>query len=537
MKQDIKLHLKKLKLILNDYNISATLEKEKLLKLLSQSTLQINTLIDYHDCLLFLVAYPDNASQLKLVLKELNRIAIFIKQLPANKKANLCDSGLPFTEMITRFSCDILTEMLNKYACQIKIDSFEESGEELNTLLNITLPTVLKQETTAGLENMALLDFLGVKPNQRLLFLLNEFNKLEKYPLIKDHLWESLKIYLNISSNSKTYSRTFNRIDSGATFYHDELIKKFDHHELLKRKLPKASQLDETSQQKLVDTIRKSLLLTMRETDTSTFMDTSSIELFHLERGVSIALYALKANRQLAYQSYIGYTAFKNGYPVAYGGSWVFGYGAMFGLNILESFRGGESGYLMCQLLRTYMQRYQLSYIEIENYQFGKDNPDGIKSGAFWFYYRYGFRPISPELKQLAEKEFNKIKNTKGYRSSEKVLIALSESNIALNTGIRIPVKKEEIFAKVLQMIVKRFGGDNISASQTAIAEFEKKIGVSNLLLSFDESTVEEISLWAKAYKISKPDVLQIMYRMLAVKTNDAYAYNALVKQLFSRYD
>lgn len=90
---------------------------------------------------------------------------------------------------------------------------------------------------------------------------------------------------------------------------------------------------------------------------------------------------------------------------------------------------------MMCQLLRTYIQVFDLKYIEIDSYQFGKDNMDGIRSGAYWFYYRYGFRSVNRTLSQLASREAVLIKSKVGYRTTENTLIELAESNIALNLG------------------------------------------------------------------------------------------------------
>lgn len=534
MKKNVYALLRQLQAELFIYQPQVNLEKINMLKAIASAQLPYKNLDEYHECLLFMSAYSSSPKLSKLTQQELNRIALFMKALPETKRANFDDSGLPYTKMITRFSCDILLVMLYQFKCSIAIDSFEEDGVSLNTLLNITLPKVLKQETTAGLDNLTLLDALGVKQKERLSFLLNEFKKLEDKPLVKDHLWESLKIYLTIDSNSKYYSRSFNRIDVNKLFYHDELLKKFDAMEVILKPLPASVKHSEASLNLVIEVIQKSLLLTMRETDTATYMEPSSLQLFHLERGVSIALYNLKWNRQLPYQSYIGYTAFKNGYPVAYGGSWLFGSGAMFGLNILETYRGGESGYLMCQLLRVYVQRYQLSYVEVENYQFGKDNPDGIKSGAFWFYYRFGFRPIDNKLNLLAEKEFHKIKNQKHYRTSDKTLIALSESNIALNITKEIPIKKEVVFNKVLGMISKDFGGDNIRAVEKAVKDFKLKMALEQTFQESEIQTLEEVALWASAFKVQDSNKLKLLYKMIAIKSVDAFQYNELIKQFFA---
>lgn len=533
-KNKFKIAVSQLQSILFLYQTGSVDHKISLLKLMSKMKLNNDNLLQYHECLLFMSTYSESPIILKLTQGELKRIAIWIKKLPLNRLFFFNDSGLPYTIMLTRFSCDMLHVMQQQFKLNIEIDSFEETGESLNTALNITLPDVLKQETTAGLDNIELLNLLGVKPKERLTFLLSELNKLASQPLLKDYLWESIKIYLNISSNELSYSRSFNKLKLNNYYFQNELLKKFDHVALLNAELPVPAKLSDSDRIEVIAVIRKSLLLTMRETDTATYMDESSLLLFHLERGVSIALYGLMPNRQLAYQSYIGYTAFKNGFPVAYGGSWVFGHSAMFGLNILESFRGGESGFIMCQLLRTYIQYFKLNYIEVENYQFGKDNPDGIKSGAFWFYYRYGFRPIDKTLNKLADKEFDKIKKVKNYRSSEKTLVALSESNIAINFNNQTPVKKEAIFTKVLQMIAKDFAGNNLEATKVAIEEFKDKLQIKTTFIDHEYIVLQEVALWAKAFEINDKERLNLLFRMIKIKGKNAITYNELIKSYTS---
>ena len=68
----------------------------------------------------------------------------------------------------------------------------------------------------------------------------------------------------------------------------------------------------------------------------------------------------------------------------------------------------------------------------MEPYQIGFKNTEGLKSGAFWFYYRFGFVPESETLRKIAEEEFNRIKTASSYRTSLKVLKALSVDNMQL---------------------------------------------------------------------------------------------------------
>jgi len=152
-----------------------------------------------------------------------------------------------------------------------------------------------------------------------------------------------------------------------------------------------------------------------------------------LPRGLSIALMGMVPARRHPIDSYMGYTVFKNGLPVAYAASWVLFDSARIGLNIFPAYRGGESQYIFEQVLKIHQGVYRLKRFSTDPYQIGKDNSDGIHSGAFWIYYRAGFRPIREEQKDIAATEAKKIRSVKGYLTPSTVLKKLAESRLELN--------------------------------------------------------------------------------------------------------
>ena len=488
-------------------------------------------LIEYHDLLLFLAAHPENIKINKLVELEFQRIGHIVKSTKNQTKNLFLDTGLPFSSMITRFSHD-LTQWMDQYPeCRIFIDSYDDLGLELNTILKMTLPSVERDETTASLSNEDLLDALKVPKKDQLQFLLNELSTLNSKPLIKDYFWDALKLFIEIQGKNKLFSKSFNKANISELFFQNQLLKKFDHLEIIHQQIPSAKVLDEKQKIDLVSTIKKSLLLTLRETDPSTYMDESSLRFFELERGISIAIYGMQANRQLPLQSYIGYTLFKNGFAAAYGGSWIFGRAAMFGLNIFECFRGGESGYMMCQLLRVYKQVFNIEYFEVEPYQYGLDNPDGIKSGAFWFYHRYGFRPVNLKLNALANREMTKIKANPQYRSPSQTLLQFTESNIALHLGGTIPLKYLEVTKKITEMIAREFNGNRIKAIQYCNQLILDRLNQPTFNKE-QKNVLEEVGLFSHAFKFYNPEQLEIMIRMIHSKPSDPYLYNTILSKL-----
>jgi hypothetical protein len=521
-----------LALIMNSYTSEHNTEKLTLLETISKLKWKnTNELLLYHEQLLFLAAYADNRHVLKKVQEEFERISSHIKQ-NATLRNLLQDSGLPYTTMVTRFTHDLLNWMQQHKICNLSIDSFDESGTELNTLLKMTLPALEHDHTTAGLENADLLHELQVPQKKQITFLLNEFSKLNNTPIAKDFLWESLKAFVKIESKEIVFWRAYNKLSSASYYFHNDIQKKFDSVALINAPLPPAQPLNQIKKEELEKVIKQSLVLTMRETDPSTYMNNDTLKYFNLERGISVALYGMQPGRQLALQSYIGYTLFKNGYPVAYGGSWVFGRMAMFGLNVFEAFRGGESGYVMCQLLRVYKQVFQLDYFEVEAYQFGLDNPDGIKSGAFWFYYRFGFIPINKDLRMLAEKEALKIKTKPGYRTNERTLLRFTDSNIALHLKGKVPAKVTAWTGPVTAMIAKQFDGDRAKAITTCVALFKEKISLKSNLNPDEIRVLEEVALIAHCHKIKDIKKLEMLLKMVHLKPLDPYTYNLVLSEL-----
>jgi hypothetical protein len=74
-------------------------------------------------------------------------------------------------------------------------------------------------------------------------------------------------------------------------------------------------------------------------------------------------------------------------------------------------------------------------------YQLGADNEEAIESGAWWFYYKLGFRPRDREARALALREQERVTKRASYRSSPSTLreLALSPMVLQLYDKPRFP--------------------------------------------------------------------------------------------------
>jgi hypothetical protein len=493
------------------------------------------SLTDYFECLLFILAFPPDRKTEKQAEQEIVRMAAALKKQPASVRERFVGSGIPFMMYRSAYSHDCTRWLLSHPDCTVAIHSIEDTLFDLNAALKVTLPPPLRSATTAGLSSQDLLDELMPDRKRQLRFIVNELSRLDATPYIKDHFYEGLRIYLDVTPKNKRLSKVYNRIRIPETFYHNELVTHVDVAELLNRELPAETILTEAERKDLIRIIKNSMLVTDRETDPATFMKEDTLRLFHLERGVSVALYGMPAERQLPMESYIGYTMFKNGYPAAYAGGWVFGHRSDFGLNIYDQFRGGESAFMVAQVLRVYRQLFEITHFQVEASQFGLDNPEGIQTGVFWFYYKLGFRPNTASLRQLATSERKKMASRKGYRSSEKTLLTFTESNISLHLRKSVQASVYDITAKVKQLITNKYKGDSTAAEQACTAAFLTKTKCKLAFSGAESEVLKEVSLWAAALNITRQHELQLLLACVQLKPVDEYRYQEKLRQFFGQ--
>ena len=522
----------------NRFDSDANARRRDLLRALSKQPLPSGeALADYHDVLLFTLAHPADAATLKQAEGDMARIAAQLKRLRNQRPAVPLDRGLPWVETVTRFTHDCIRWLLDHPHARVELKAFEEPVLDLNAVLKLTLPTLERNETTASLDNAALMDALKVKPDPtaRLAFLVGELSRLDALPFAKDQLFDALDAYVRVIPTHAAFSKAYNRLAlAQAVFLQPDLLRRFDPTGLMNQALPPARAMDAEARHHAIRVLKNTMALTSRETDPASYLDADSLRLYDLERGLTCAIFGMTPDRQLPLESYVGFTLFKNGFPVAYGGSWVIGERAAFGMNIFEPFRGGESGYMMCQVLRTYRQAFGVRYFEVDAHQFGLDNPDGISSGAFWFYFRHGFRPLSAELLKLSLQEKERLDKTPGTRSSEKTLLRFTASNVALNFGGPVPPHLFDVTTRVTKLIAARYRGDRNAAEAECSTAFAKTARLGARLNADERRVLAEVALIWRALQVADADGTRLLARMVRTKPKDVFAYQKLLLAFFA---
>ena len=412
----------------NTYGKKIPSQKLFLLKAIDKENLASKKDVQvYHSVLLFLIAYPDNRSVYTQAIFSLQQLHLHIQ---SHKRLHdrLYNSGITNTQLCAAYSFEMVKWMRATYKKNIRIRDFDAGESQIQFILSVVMPKVESEIMQDGNAEWRSWLKRSMKKEEDLLDrLIAVFDETDIRPEVKDELWSAIGINIEIDFTAPDIMPDSLFIP----YYHRSLVKKKNNPELKGIHPPKIHlEKDEAAQ--IIACSRMILVKHLREIDPITFTSAELISYYQLPRGYSIALMGMVPERRHPIDSYMGYTVFKNGLPVAYAASWVFIDSARIGLNLFPSFRGGESKYIFEQVLKIHRSVYRLKRFSTDPYQIGKDNSDGIHSGAFWIYYSAGFRPIEEEQQKIAAIEAKKIRSIKGYRTPESVLKKLAESRLEL---------------------------------------------------------------------------------------------------------
>jgi hypothetical protein len=432
-------------------------------------------LVAWHDCLLYLVAYPETAALHRAARAELRRVAGIARRMttagPARERRRLDGSGIAHTTSTFAFGWDVARWLATRFPRNGDIDSFGDGGAPLPDVLGAALPPLEFDVAAGDGDSLSSLDAVRGRAS-RLAFLVAQFERLPCTDAVRALLFDSLDAFLTLRPRGAALSRTFARGLPAPVFVHrDGLVRGINLPALLGRRLRPARNLRTDLRQRAIDAACAMLASLGRETDAIALAYPRGVEWHDVGRGISVALYAMRPDRRDVLDSHVGMMLFKNTVPVGYGGGWPFAGTCRIGVNIFPPYRGGESALLFGQVLRVYRQRFGTQRFIVEPSQFGGDNTEGLRSGAFWFYYRLGFRPVEAEAAARADVENARMRSDPSYRTSIRALRQFSDGDLELGVGgdLEAPCETAHLSRAVTAWIVEKFGGDRSAAEIAAV--------------------------------------------------------------------
>jgi hypothetical protein len=438
-------------------------------------------LVDYHDLMLFVLAYPASRDEHARAHAELARVARLARAIAERGRAAdrraLAGTGIAWSEVRAAFGLAFARWLVRRWPAHARVDAIDDAPVALADAAAPALPPLQADVAGGGhLDGAAVVATFagGAAP---LAWLVRTFDALPASEAVREQAFESIGATTVVAPRDGALSRTFARGPGAAPYVVDRLARDVDVAALTARPLPRA-RASRAARAHAVEASRATLAMLERETDAIATTTPRDTEVHALGRGTVIAMHAPAASRRGALDAHVGFVLYRNRVPVAYGGGWPFLGGCRIGVNVLAPFRGGESAWLFAQVLRAYRQRFGAVRFLVEPYQYGLGNREGLVSGAFWFYWRLGFRPVAPRLRALAESEAAKIAADRAYRAPIAVLRRFTASDLALSLDGGPPPPDASSLAEVAsRWLAARGRGDAARAERDAMRAAARLIG------------------------------------------------------------
>lgn len=183
---------------------------------------------------------------------------------------------------------------------------------------------------------------------------------------------------------------------------------------------------------RIIEVARETLAVRCREVHAISYANREEVWLADLGKGTSIAIIGVLPALRLSLEANYGFMLFSNGVPVGYGGVSPLFRQANTGINIFAPFRGTEAGMLWVRALQAFRTLFRVDRFIANPFQIGGGNTEALKSGAFWFYHRLGFRPSDPALAALADAELAQRQRDRSHRSPMATLKRLAGADLVL---------------------------------------------------------------------------------------------------------
>jgi len=478
--------LKQLDRIKHEYAVKAAEPKLELLRALERRRLaDADELLCLHEILCFLRAYPDGPEILRQVEGMLERFdeRSDLKRL----RRALADSGIAGTAIHFSFFWFTAVWLARRWPRSLTIDwSDFEGSDRLEELLHLLVPFA----ETPGLDMAALtvrewIDRLKGPDQTDASFLIRRFEKLRSDDFGRETHFEALDVPFRLSPAPGSPSRTGARYRPANVVYQTRPLarKRPSLPDEIRRPPVAVRGVTPREGRNLIDLVREAMVTRHRDLYSFSHADPEDVRLVDCGDGLQFACIGTIPERRLMLESVYGFLTLKNGVPIGYVlASSLFG-STEIAYNVFESFRGGEAAKVFGRVMGMARYLFDADAFSIDPYQLGYGNREGLESGAWWFYYKLGFRPEDPEVLKVLDGELRKMKRKRSHRSDLRTLNTLSSRHIFYYVGrprknTLAHLSLGNIGLRITDYLAERFGAERERGLRVCSAEAAKLLGV-----------------------------------------------------------
>lgn len=395
----------------------------------------VRSLSALHEHLLFLRAFPDDERVAQAAVERLERFEQRWHQLSRDRRAELNDSGMVGSVSSHTFSWPIVRWLIERFPREVTLDwpSLEREAA-LDALVTPLLARAERDAYDSG--EIGLREWLRHAAREHGISELNWLVRAiaaRSSPLLP-HFYEQAEIPVVWRLTRSRGSATHAVLERPAPVYRTDGMRSRpdDPRRLIATPLRRIVCLPPERAREVIHVAQAALTARCREVHAIAWANAEELHLADLGAGVELAIIGAEPAQRMSLESNYGYLLFANGVPIGYGGVTPLFRQANTGINIFEAFRGSEAPFLWTQMLRAFRTLFRVNRFIVNPYQLGEGNREAIESGAFWFYYRLGFRPVAPETAEIAAREWRRLERERGSRTARAIMAELVRGDLHL---------------------------------------------------------------------------------------------------------
>ncbi|MHC5064527.1 MAG: hypothetical protein ACYTG5_11210 [Planctomycetota bacterium] len=445
---------------------------------------------DLHEILCYLRAYPPDPEVHQLVGRMLQA---FEQRRDLQRFArSLADTGIAGTYIYFRFYW-LTAIWLAERGCspQLSIDWPEfENKDELPGLLHLLLPF----SETPGL------DCFDLSPQEWLQelkgpeetdagFLIDRFETLKVSTPTREKLYEDLDIPMQLAPGPRTPARGRDEWPRAKVFYQHEPPRK--QRPDLQRAIHQAEftvkRLTPREARRLIDLADSCMVSRHRDLLIFLYADPKDARLIDFGDGLQFLCVGAVPERRLMIESVYGFLTLMNGYPIGYVLCSAAFNSAEVAYNVFETFRGRGAADIYARVLAMVHRLFGVDTFAIDPYQLGHGNDEGLESGAWWFYYKLGFRSRDPFVKGLLRKELAAMRKNPKHRTTKSRLNDMASEYMFLDLGkprsdVLGLLPLGEIGLRISENLAARFGSERERGIKVLAEEIAAELGMNRKL-------------------------------------------------------
>lgn len=388
-----------------------------------------------HEILCFMRAYPDNR-------RILGQVSVMLEGFAERKdldrhRRKLSDTGIAGTRIHYRFHWKTARWLQDHWPNALSIDW---SGFEDPAALEDLWPLILPPPALETLEHTSLtpeqwIYQLKTEDETDAAYLIRIFARWHAGEAVREKYYDGLDVPLTLDHAPGSPSRTHASIKPKRPAYGPPGGPLPSSR---RNKMPVPVNVADVSPRygrKLINLAR--IQMVTRSRDLYAFMnaDSCDVRIITFEDGIQFVSYGLQPHARTLLEAMYVFLILKNGLPVGYTQAATLFRSAEVNFNVFDTFRGAETSRIFSFTLAMVRHLFGCDTFIINTQQLGEQNEEALRTGAFWFYHKHGFRSRDAEIRKIVRRELGHKKRNPRHRSNLGTLRRLAGDDLYLATG------------------------------------------------------------------------------------------------------